>query len=82
MTGKQQHEIIPSAGMPRAGSAWFYNLILDLWLATGRGNIRKYREKYHLQNVITEVNHNIDNFNLRKPTLLRVLYLIQMGYVI
>jgi hypothetical protein len=82
MTGKQQHEIILSAGMPRAGSAWFYNLTLDLWLATGRGNIREYREKYHLQNVITEVNHNIDNFTLRKTTLLLVPYLAGKSFTI
>lgn len=82
MTGKNKHEIILSAGMPRAGSAWFYNLTLDLWLAAGRGNIREYRETYPLKTVITEVNHNIDNFTLRKTALLLIPYLMGKSFTV
>jgi len=82
MTGKTNHEIILSAGMPRAGSAWFYNLTLDLWLAAERGNIRKYRESFPLKTVLTEVNHNIDNFTLRKTTLLLIPYLFGKSFTV
>ncbi|QRN84224.1 sulfotransferase domain-containing protein [Chloroflexota bacterium] len=82
MTGKGKTEIILSAGMPRAGSAWFYNLTLDIWLAAGRGNIREYREKYPLKTVLTEVNHNIDNFTLRKTMLLMLPYLLGRSFTI
>ena len=82
MTGKRPHQIILCAGMPRAGSAWFYNLTLDLWLAAGGDNIRELREKYHLQSVITEVNHNIDNFTLRKTTLLLIPFLMGKSFTI
>ena len=82
MTGKPKHEIILSAGMPRAGSAWFFNLTLDIWLAAGRGNIREYRESYPLKTVLTEVNHNIDNFTLRKTALLMLPYLAGKSFTI
>ena len=62
MTGKTDHQIILSGGMPRAGSAWFYNLTRDIWLAAGGDDIREIREHYHLEKVLTEVNHNITDF--------------------
>ena len=82
MTGKQRPEIILSAGMPHARSAWIYILTLTLWLATGRVNIREYRESFHLQSVLTEVNHNIDNFTLRKTTYLIIPYLTGKSFTI
>jgi len=80
--GKFGHRILLSAGMPRAGSAWFYNLTLDLWLAAGRDNIRKIREDHSLQTVITEVNHNIDNFTLRKTARILVPYLAGKSFTL
>lgn len=68
--------------MPRAGSAWFYNLTLDLWLAAGGDNIRKIREEHKLQTVITEVNHNIDNFTLRKTARILVPYLAGKSFTL
>lgn len=82
MTGNFGHRILLSAGMPRAGSAWFYNLTLDLWLAAGGDNIRKIRENYKLQTVITEVNHNIDNFTLRKTAHILVPYLAGKSFTL
>lgn len=68
--------------MPRAGSAWFYNLTLDLWLAAGGDNIRDIRKAYHLQTVITEMNHNIDNFTLRKTLMILLPYLMGKSFTI
>jgi hypothetical protein len=86
MTGKVKdgfrHRILLSAGMPRAGSAWFYNLTKDLWLAAGRDDIRDIREKFYLQTVITEVNQNIDNFTLRKSLLLLIPFLAGKAFTI
>lgn len=53
-----------SAGMPRAGSGWYYNLVNDLIVASGGQNAREIREKYYLQNYLTEVNCNISTLKI------------------
>jgi hypothetical protein len=75
MIGKLPHKMILSAGMPRAGSAWFYHLTRDLWIAAGGDDIRKLQKTYHLETVITETNQNIDNFTLRKSLMILLPYL-------
>lgn len=49
-------KIILSIGMPRSGSAWYYNLTHDLVVAAGGADARKVREKYRLQRFLTEIN--------------------------
>jgi hypothetical protein len=63
--------IILSIGMPRAGSGWYYNLTNDLMLSSGAQDPRLIRQRYHLQNVLTEVNCNIGALTHRR--LLAVL---------
>jgi hypothetical protein len=58
--------IILSAGMPRAGSGWYYNLTNDLMLASGAQDARRIRERFHLHPVLTEVNCNIGALTLRR----------------
>jgi len=58
--------IVLSVGMPRAGSGWHYNLINDLMKTTGCADARDIREKYRLQNILTEVNCNIGVLSLRR----------------
>ncbi len=82
MTGKPAHRIILSGGMPRAGSAWFYSLTKDIWLGAGGDDIAELREKYHLQNVITEVNHNIDNFTAHKTAHILIPYLLGKSFTL
>jgi hypothetical protein len=82
MTGKLPHQIILSAGMPRAGSAWFYNLTRDCWLAAGGDDIREIRKTYPLESVITETNQNIDNFTLRKTLLILIPFLLGKSFTI
>jgi hypothetical protein len=63
--------IILSIGMPRAGSGWYYNLTNDLVLASGGQDARLIRQRYHLENILTEVNCNIGALTPRR--LLAVL---------
>lgn len=63
--------LVLSVGMPRAGSGWHYNLVHDLVEASGGQNARAIRERYRLQNVLTEVNCNIRT--LSAPRLARVM---------
>lgn len=58
--------IVLSVGMPRAGSGWHYNLIHDLMETTGCADARDIREKYRLQNILTEVNCNIGVLSARR----------------
>jgi len=51
--------IVLSVGMPRAGSGWHYNLVHDLMKITGCADARDIRERYRLQDILTEVNCNI-----------------------
>jgi hypothetical protein len=52
--------------MPRAGSGWYYNLTHDLVTATGGQDARQIRRRYHLENILTEVNCNIGALTSRR----------------
>ena len=69
--------LILSAGMPRAGSGWYYNLIHDLVVASGGQDARSIRKQYHLQRYLTEVNCNIST--LKPNRLLPVMVPAMMG---
>jgi hypothetical protein len=58
--------IVLSVGMPRAGSGWHYNVVHDLMKTTGCADARDIRERYRLQNVLTEVNCNIGVLSARR----------------
>ncbi len=58
--------IVLSAGMPRAGSGWHYNLVHDLMATTGCDDARDIRAKYQLESILTEVNCNIGVLSLRR----------------
>lgn len=75
--------IILSIGMPRAGSGWYYNLTNDLMLSSGAQDARQIRQRFHLQNVLTEVNCNIGALTPRRvlaalaPSLLGNTFVIK-----
>ncbi len=75
-------KLIISAGMPRAGSGWYYNLVHDLVVASGGQNARSIREQFRLQRFLTEVNCNIST--LKTYRLMPVLFPALLGnkYVI
>jgi hypothetical protein len=64
--------IVLSVGMPRAGSGWHYNLIHDLMKTTGCADARDIRERYRLQNILTEVNCNIGVLSARRLGLVMI----------
>jgi len=74
--------IILSIGMPRAGSGWYYNLTNDLMLASGAQDARQIRQRYHLQNVLTEVNCNIGALTPRRVLSVLVPSLLGNTFVI
>lgn len=75
MTGR----IVLSVGMPRAGSGWYYNLTHDFLVAAGFSDARLIRQRFRLQNVLTEVNLNIGA--LTPHRLLRVAIPALLGHI-
>mgnify|MGYP005839977267 CR=1 FL=1 len=67
--------LVISAGMPRAGSGWYYNLMHDLVVASGGRDTRQIRREYHLSWLLTEVNCNLSTLSTVRllPVLLPAL---------
>ena len=74
--------IILSAGMPRAGSGWYYNLTHELALAAGFQDAHQIRKKYHLQSILTEVNCNIGALTARRLLFLMLPSLLGNTFVV
>ena len=74
--------IVLSVGMPRAGSGWHYNLISDLMKTRGGVDARVIREKYDLQNILTEVNANIGVLSARRTAMVLLPALMGNTFVI
>ncbi|MGE5376849.1 MAG: sulfotransferase domain-containing protein [Bacteroidota bacterium] len=74
--------IVLSVGMPRAGSGWHYNLVHDLMKTTGCVDARQIRDKYHLQEILTEVNCNIGVLSARRLAMVTVPALMGNTFVI
>jgi hypothetical protein len=74
--------IVLSVGMPRAGSGWHYNLIHDLMETAGYIDARSIREKYRLQNILTEVNCNIGVLSARRLGMVTLPALAGNDFVI
>ena len=74
--------IVLSVGMPRAGSGWHYNLVHDLMKTTGCADAHEIRERYRLQNILTEVNCNIGVLSARRLALVALPALMGNTFVI
>jgi hypothetical protein len=74
--------IVLSVGMPRAGSGWHYNLIHDLMQTSGWAEATDIRRRFHLENVLTEVNCNIGVLSARRLALVSMPGLLGNSFVI
>ncbi|MBI2758601.1 MAG: sulfotransferase domain-containing protein [Chloroflexi bacterium] len=74
--------IVLSVGMPRAGSGWHYNLIHDLMETTGCADARDIRARFHLENILTEVNSNIGVLSVRRLAAVTLPALMGNTFVI
>ena len=74
--------IVLSVGMPRAGSGWHYNLVHDLMKTAGAIDAREIREKYPLENILTEVNCNIGVLSARRLGMVTIPALMGNTFVI
>jgi hypothetical protein len=74
--------IVLSVGMPRAGSGWHYNLIRDLMRTTGCAEATEIRSRYHLEDILTEVNCNIGVLSARRLSRVALPALLGNTFVI
>ncbi len=51
--------VILLAGMPRAGTTWFFYLLTDLWKTAGGEDARDLRSAYHLERYMSRGSANI-----------------------
>lgn len=70
--------LVISAGMPKSGSGYIYNLINDLLVCAGHKNARDIKEKYALSDVMQYYNNNVGSLN-RKKLLYMVFLSIKEG---
>lgn len=74
--------IVLSAGMPKSGTAWYFNLTNDLLVAAGYSDIRQIRERYRLQSVIRNQNGLIGRPNRYQLARLLVPHLLGERFVV
>jgi hypothetical protein len=68
--------------MPRAGSGWHYNLIRDLMRTTGCAEATEIRSRFHLEDILTEVNCNIGVLSVRRLARVALPALLGNTFVI
>jgi hypothetical protein len=66
--------VLISAGMPKSGSAYIFNLLNELFILSGNGDVREVKRKYKLEKIFRHYNCNIG-----KPALLKLLRVILLS---
>jgi hypothetical protein len=74
--------IVVSAGMQKAGSGWYFNMINDLLVAGGQQDVRAIREKYHLHPILKYHNCLLSRPVWPKLILLLVPHLFGNTFVV
>ena len=62
--------IVLSAGMPKSGTAWYFNVTNDLLIAAGYADARIVRRKFHLHPILKHPGCYLKGPTWLKPTLL------------
>ncbi|MBP7460320.1 MAG: sulfotransferase domain-containing protein [Candidatus Delongbacteria bacterium] len=70
--------LVISAGMPKSGSAYIYNIINQLMIQSGMSDGGDIKERFHLEMLLKGTNNRID-INCRKIDMVR-LWLISLMY--
>jgi hypothetical protein len=74
--------IVLSAGMQKAGSAWFFNMTNDLMQAAGHADIRRLRPRYLLSPIMTRANCNMGTLPAIKLAWVSLPLLFGNSYVV
>ena len=74
---KVRHSVLLLAGMPRAGTAWYYSLLNELWITTGAVDARQLRTRYHLERYMSSGNALV---SMKLPNLMFGLWPYLRGH--
>ena len=74
--------IVISAGLPRSGSGWIFNLTNDLLVAAGHQNVHEVRTRYHLGGFMAAHNCNVGKPGLFKLALLALPHVLGNSFVV
>ena len=74
--------IVLSAGMQKAGTAWYFNLTNDMLIANGHQDVRRIRTRFHLERFMSADNCNIGTPRAWKLFLISVPHFLGQTYVI
>jgi hypothetical protein len=74
--------IVLSAGMPKAGTGWYFNLTNDLLIAAGHQDVREIRQRFHLYSVLKYHNCNMVKITPLKLALVTTPHLFGNTYVV
>jgi len=62
--------IVISAGMPKSGSGWLFNLLNDVMINCNYCDVRIIKENYNLQDVLKNYNCNIGQLTIQNLSIL------------
>lgn len=71
-----------SAGMPKSGSAYFYNVINSLVAETGGRDAREIKSQWRLEKLMKWYNNNVDLLSLTDLTKLWIISLISGKFTV
>lgn len=74
--------IIISAGMEKAGTGWYFNMTNDLLVATSGSDIRKVRQRFHLNFLLKYYNCNIGRPMFGKLIPLLIPHALSRSFVV
>ncbi|RME59924.1 hypothetical protein D6779_03200 [Candidatus Parcubacteria bacterium] len=74
--------IIISAGMQKAGTGWYFNMINDILVAAGHQNVRQIRERYRLHSILKYQNCNMGRLLFPKFALLMLPHISGHTFVV
>ena len=62
--------LVLSVGMPKSGSAWYFNLTNDLLIASGFQDVRAVREEFQLHSILKYNTCNVQDLTQEKLAVL------------
>jgi len=74
--------IVIIAGMKKSGSALYFNLANDLFIAAGKNNVREIKKKYNLESMLELKNCNIRELTGKKLITLCKLHFLGRSFVV
>jgi hypothetical protein len=74
--------IVLSAGMPKAGTGWHFNLTNDLLIAAGCQDVREIRQRFRLYSTLRFHNCNVERLTVVRLALITIPHLLGNTFVV